>query len=162
MENTSGERDPLRTILIQALDWQSAHLSIEDVLARFGPESYGQRVYGLPYSPWQLVEHMRLTQRDILDFCRDPDYEEPRWPDDYWPAEVAPASPSAWDTALADFKADLESMKQLITDPAIDLFDKIPHGDGQTYIREALLVVDHNAYHLGQLVVLWRLISKRD
>lgn len=149
----------LREHLVRALDWRSAHLGTDEVVGQFGPENYGVKFDPLPYSAWQLVEHMRITQRDILDFCRDPSYQEPQWPDAYWPTESAPARPSDWETALLSFQSDLADMKRLVADPSIDLFATIPHGDGQTYLREALLVIDHNAYHLGALVVLWRLLA---
>lgn len=150
----------VREYLANALDWKSAHIGMDDVFGRFGPATYGVRVEPLPYSAWQLVEHMRITQRDILDFCRDPSYQEPHWPDDYWPTEAAPAGSAHWDTALQAFRQDLADMKRLVSDEGIDLLAPIPHGDGQTYLREALLVIDHNAYHLGQLVVLWRLVAR--
>lgn len=149
----------LREHLVRALDWRAAHLGLDEVVGRFGPDTYGARVRSLPYTAWQIVQHMRLTQRDILDFCRDANYREPRWPEDYWPAKDAPHRPAEWETALLSFHSDLADMKQFIADPSIDLFATIPHGDGQTYLREALLVIDHNAYHLGQLVILWRLLS---
>lgn len=159
MKNTPGSDHPLRELLVRALDWESAHLGLDEVMSRFSAATYGRRVTGLPYTAWQLLEHMRLTQRDILNFCRDPSYEEPRWPDDYWPPEPAPESGSAWETSALSFKSDLAEMKQLVADPATDLHRAIPHGSGQTYLREALLIIDHNAYHLGQLVVLWRLLE---
>ena len=101
---------------------------------------------------WEIVEHMRLTQRDILDFCVKSDYSEPHWPDDYWPKSAAPPSDEAWDRSLAAYKDDLAAVQRLATDPSIDLFATIPHGKGQTYLRELLLVADHTAYHVGQLV----------
>ena len=102
---------------------------------------------------------MRLAQRDILDFCRDPNYRAPRWPDDSWPESAAPPSEEAWQESVAAFCADRAAMRQLIADPALDLNARIPHGDGQTYLREALLVADHNAYHVGELVVVRRLLG---
>ena len=161
MQNTSGGDHPLRELLVRAMDWESAHIGMDTVFSRFGPTSYGARIEGLPYTPWQLLEHMRLTQRDILDFCRDPDYHEPSWPDDYWPYETAPADANHWEQAVLQFKSDLAEMKSLIADPGLDLHATIPHGTGQTYLREAVLIIDHNAYHLGQLVVLWRLVEPK-
>ena len=119
-------------------------------------ELRGTQPDGLPHSLWQLVEHLRITQEDILDFCRNADYEEMKWPDDYWPKSPAPPSGSAWDDSISAFREDREAMEALAMDESIDLFATIPHGSGQTYIREILLVADHNAYHLGQLVAVRR------
>lgn len=101
---------------------------------------------------WQLLEHLRITQHDILEFWRNPDYKEMTWPDDYWPAHAAPPGAAAWDESIAAFRRDREELKQRVADSKVDLFAAIPHGTGQTYLREALLVADHNAYHIGQLV----------
>jgi hypothetical protein len=103
-----------------------------------------------------LVEHLRLAQHDILDFCVNPEYEEMTWPDDYWPRQPAPPSAKAWDESLAAYRADLAKMQALVRDPAIDLFARVPQGTGQTYLREALLVADHTAYHVGQIVLVRR------
>ena len=149
----------LRAYLAKALDWQEAHAGFEKVVEGLPPELRGTRPKGLPYSAWQLVEHMRLTQRDILEYCRNPNYVEPKWPDDYWPATDAPPSSAAWDESVARFRRDRQALKQLANDPGIDPFAKIPHGSGQTYLRELLLVVDHNAYHLGELVAVRRLLG---
>ena len=146
----------LRAQLRRILGWQDAHVGFEKSVEGLAPKLRGKRVEGFPHSPWELVEHMRLTQRDILDFCRDPKYEEPTWPDDYWPASPEPSSPSAWDAAISAFREDRTALEALAADESIDLFATIPHGTGQTYIREILLVADHNAYHLGQLVAVRR------
>jgi len=105
------------------------------------------------------VEHMRIAQWDILEFVRNPRYVELKFPDDYWPRGDAPPNSAAWDQSLASFRADLKAMQDIVADPATDLFARIPHGDGQTILREALLVADHNAYHLGQLVVVRRALG---
>jgi uncharacterized damage-inducible protein DinB len=148
--------DPLRLHLVKLLDWQDAHVSFDAAVEGIPPELWGAQPEGLPYSPWQLLEHMRLTQRDILDFCRNPSYVEAKWPGDYWPRAATPPKADAWDKSVADFRADREMLKRLAADPELDLFAKIPHGTGQTYLRELLLVADHNAYHLGQLVAVRR------
>jgi uncharacterized damage-inducible protein DinB len=114
---------------------------------------------GLPYSGWQLLEHARLAQHDILEFCRNPEYREMNWPDDYWPKSAEPPSSSAWDDSVADFRRDRDSLAAIAVDPAVDLSARIPHGSGQTYARELLLVVDHNAYHLGEMVAVLRLLG---
>jgi uncharacterized damage-inducible protein DinB len=151
--------DALRAHLRKLLDWQDAHASFDAAVDDVPPELRGKRPEGLPYSPWQLLEHLRLAQRDILDFCRDPEYAERKWPDDYWPADPMPPSAGAWDESVAAFRADRRELQRLASDPALDLFARIPHGDGQTYLRELLLVADHNAYHVGQLVAVRRLLG---
>ena len=109
---------------------------------------------GFAHSPWELLEHLRLAQRDLLDFCRDSGYKAPKWPDDYWPASAAPPDDATWDRSVKAFVADREELKALVSDASLDLTAKIPHGTGQTYLRSILLVADHNAYHVGQLVAV--------
>lgn len=150
----------LRGQLARCLDWKEAHAGVEDALAGFPPELRGKAPHGVPYSAWQLLEHMRIAQRDIVEFCRDRDYEAPAWPDDYWPPSPEPPYEGAWDRSLAAFREDLESLKSLAGDPAVDLFAVVPTGEeGQTYLRALLLVADHNAYHVGQVVVVRRLLG---
>jgi uncharacterized damage-inducible protein DinB len=151
--------DQLRQQLSRILNWQEAHASFDSAINGIPSELYGVQPEGLPFSPWQLLEHLRFTQRDIIDFCRDPNYSEPKWPDDYWPATVAPPSANAWDESVAAYRADIEQFQQFIADPALDLFATIPHGNGQTYLREVLLVADHAAYHIGQIVAVRRLLG---
>ena len=151
--------DLLRAHVRRLLDWEDAHVGFDAAVRDFPHELRGKQVEGLPYSPWQLVEHMRIAQHDILDFCRNPRYVEMKWPDDYWPKTAEPPSADAWESALAAFHRDREALKQFFVDPGLDLFAKIPHGTGQTYLREALVVADHNAYHLGQLVAVRRLLG---
>jgi hypothetical protein len=116
-------------------------------------------VDGVPHTPWRLLEHMRIAQWDILEFSRDPGHVSPAFPEGYWPEGDAPPEAQAWDRSVRAFRADLQAMQDLVRDPATDLFARIPHGDGQTVLREALLVADHNAYHLGQLVMLRRCLG---
>ena len=149
----------LRAQLRTLLDWRDAHADFEAATRDIPPALRAKQPDGMPYSPWQLLEHMRLTQRDILEFCRNASYTEPSWPDDYWPAGEAPPTAGAWDESIAAFRRDREAMQRLAEDPAVDLFARIPHGTGQTYLRELLLVADHNAYHLGQLVATRRLLG---
>jgi uncharacterized damage-inducible protein DinB len=151
--------DPLRAHLLRLLDWQDAHASFDAAIDGIPAELHGIQPVDLPYSLWQLLEHLRLTQRDILEFCRNPEYVELQWPQDYWPATVAPPSDAAWEESIAGFRADRGALKQLAAGPEPDLFAAIPHGSGQTYLRELLVVADHNAYHLGQLVVIRRLLG---
>lgn len=151
--------DPLRAHLLRLLDWQDAHATFDAAVQGIPAEFHGAVPPGLAHSAWQLLEHVRIAQRDILDFCRDPAYVEPKWPDDYWPASAAPPSPSAWEESVEAFRSDREAVKQLVADPRLDLYAPIPWGSGQTYLREVLLVADHNAYHVGQLVLLRRLLG---
>jgi uncharacterized damage-inducible protein DinB len=150
---------PLREQLSKILDWTAAHVSF-DAVVRDLPESLrGVQPSGLPYSPWQLLEHLRITQHDILEFCVNPDYTELTWPDDYWPEGPEPASRVAWNTSIEQFIRDRAALQRLSLDPRIDLESRIPHGQGQTYLRELLLAADHAAYHVGELVVVRRLLG---
>jgi hypothetical protein len=114
---------------------------------------------GAEHSSWELVEHLRIAQWDILDFSSNPEYRERRWPEDYWPKSAAPASEAAWDESVSSFLADRRALCDLVMDPVTDLYARIPHGSGQTILREALLAGDHNAYHVGQLVLVRRLLG---
>jgi uncharacterized damage-inducible protein DinB len=149
----------LRAQLARLLDWEDAHLSFDAAVEGVPPKLRGAAPAGLPYSPWQLIEHLRLTQHDILDFCRNPNYRELHWPDDYWPASAAPPKPADWDESIAQFRHDRAALQSLASDSKIDLFARIPHGSGQTYLRELLLVADHSAYHVGQLVTVRRALG---
>jgi uncharacterized damage-inducible protein DinB len=149
----------LRAQLARLLDWEDAHLSFDAAVEGVPPKLRGAAPAGLPYSPWQLIEHLRLTQHDILDFCRNPNYRELHWPDDYWPASAAPPKPADWDESIARFRRDRAALQSLASDQTIDLFARIPHGSGQTYLRELLLVADHSAYHVGQLVTVRRALG---
>lgn len=149
-----GQDRSLRDHLLELLKAGSAHLGFDEAIAGLTPELRGKKVPGLAHSIWQLVEHLRLAQWDILDFSRNPDYKEMKFPDDYWPAAEAPPSDEAWEQSVAAFRRDLQAMKDLVADPNTDLFAKIPGGTGQTILREALLVADHNAYHVGQIVTV--------
>ena len=149
----------LRKHLLDLLDGGSAHLKPSQVLKDFPAEARDRKPAGAPHSPWQLLEHMRIAQWDILRFSRDPNHVSPPYPQGYWPAGEGPESEQAWENSVEAFQADLEEMKQLVADSAVELLAKIPHGDGQTLLREAMLVADHNAYHLGQLVLLRRLLG---
>ena len=148
----------LRQHLTRLLSWRDAHADFDAAVADLPPESHGVAPPGLPYSPWQLLEHMRLTQADILAFCARPDYREGTWPDDYWPATAAPPNAQAWDASIAAFHRDRTALQQMIND--CDLFANVPAGTGQTLLREFLLVADHTAYHVGQLVAVRRLLGK--
>jgi len=149
----------LRDHVAKLLDWQEAHVGFDRAVADLAEPLRGRVPPGLPYSPWQLVEHLRITQHDILDFCRNPAYRELSWPDDYWPRSPAPPSGSAWDESVRRFREDRAALQRLARDPAIDLAAPIPHGTSQTYLRELLLAADHTAYHVGELIVVRRLLG---
>jgi uncharacterized damage-inducible protein DinB len=142
----------LREQLAKLLDWEEAHVGFDKAVARLAAESRGVRPAGCAHSAWELVEHIRLSQRDILSFCVDPVYQEARWPDDYWPPAAAPPTAIAWDESLDGYRRDREALKRLARDQTIDLFAKVPNGSGQTYLRELLLVANHTSYHVAQLV----------
>ncbi len=148
--------DSLRAQLAKLLDWKEAHVGFDAAVEGIPPDIRGRRPEGLPHSPWELLEHLRITQHDILDFCVNPAYEEMHWPDDYWPSSSQPTA-EQWDKSIKDFRADREAMKRLAAEA--DLFAKIPHGTGQTYLREILLVADHTTYHVGQLVSVRQLLG---
>ena len=149
----------LRDHLLYLLRGGGAHLDFESAIAGLPANLRGAKPASLPHTPWRLLEHMRIAQWDILRFSVDPDHVSPEFPAGYWPEGDAPPTPAAWDESVAAFRDGLEAMKSLVSDPATDLFTPIPHGSGQTVLREALLVADHNAYHLGQLVTIRRLLS---
>lgn len=145
---------PVRKHLDSLLGMEGAHISFDEAVKNFPAHLRGVKPNGAPHSAWELLEHMRIAQNDILDFSRNPGYKEKAWPDDYWPATAAPPDDKAWDHSIRQFRHDLAEIQKLIADHSSDLLAKIPHGDGQTLLREALLVADHNAYHLGQLMFL--------
>ena len=149
----------VRDLLRNALAWQDAHATFDDAVEGIPADVRGIQPAGLPYSAWQLLEHLRITQRDILDFCVDANYTEKKWPDDYWPSSPAPASAAAWDGSIRAFVADRKALQTLAADTSVDLEATIPNGSGQTYLRELVLVIDHSAYHVGQLVLLRRLLG---
>lgn len=151
---TVDQNSALRDQLQKILDWQDAHANFDAAVKDFPARMQGARPEGFPHSGWQLLEHMRLTQEDILDFCRNPDYEERKWPDEYWPKTPEPPSPKSWQESVAAYERDRDDFKKLTVDPNLDLFATIPHGTGQTYLREILLVADHTSYHVGQLIML--------
>jgi len=149
----------LRQQLAKFVDFGEAHATGDAAMAELDLELQGKRPKGLKHSPWELLEHLRITQHDILDFCRNPKYKEMAWPADYWPTSAAPPSGHSWKKSVAIFRADRDALRALAEDQAIDLFARIPHGDGQTYLRELLLAQDHLSYHIGQLIVVRQLLG---
>ncbi len=149
----------LREHVLYLLDGGGAHLDFEKAVAELPVELRGAKAANIPHSPWRLIEHMRICQWDILEFSTNPDHVSPDFPNGYWPDSDAQPDDLAWDKSLSQFRDDLEAMRQLVRAESTDLFGKIPHGDGQTILREALLVADHNAYHLGELVIVRRALG---
>ena len=149
----------VREHLAKLLAWEDAHVGFDKAVHGIPPALRGKRPSKLPYSPWQLVEHLRITQRDILEFCRNPEYQELKWPDDYWPAAAGPASSRKWAESIGQFRSDRELLQQLASDRSIELVARIPHGSGQTYLREILLAADHAAYHVAELVIVRRVLG---
>jgi DinB superfamily len=153
------ERTSLRQHLVDLLEGGNAHATFDDVVADFPEAARGQKPANLPHSAWMLVEHLRLAQWDILEFSRSAKHKSPAWPEGYWPRSEAPPIPADWNRSVQQWHADLKAMVDLVEDPKTDLFAKIPWGDGQTILREALLLADHNAYHLAQIVDVRRLLG---
>ena len=151
--------DPVREHILQLLKGGAAHVDFDAAVAGLPPRLRGVRPKGSPYSAWQLVEHIRIAQWDILEFSHNPKHVSPKWPDGYWPKKPAPPSVAAWNKSIRAVRSDIKAMQALVANPKRDLFAPFPHGDGQTLLREALLVADHNAYHIGQLVLLRRLLG---
>lgn len=151
--------ESLREQLRDLLTWGEAHVDFAGAIDELRPEHQGASHPSIPHTPWRLVEHLRIAQHDILRFCIDPGHASPDWPDGYWPEGDAPPGPEDWHQSVESFLADRRTMVDLILDPSTDLFARIPHGDGQTILREALLLADHNAYHVGQLVTIRRLLG---
>jgi uncharacterized damage-inducible protein DinB len=152
--------DALRAQLVRILDWEEAHVGFDKAMEGIPEDKRGSRAEGFEHSLWQLLEHLRLAQNDILDFCVNARYvHSMKWPDDYWPTP-APPNASAWTESIATFKADREKLKNLACDTGLDLFAHVPTGKGpQTYLRALLLIADHNAYHLGQVVAVRRALG---
>src|SRR5438270_2479007 len=140
--------DPLRKHLLELLDGKNAHADFTAALKGFPVKRAGEKPDGVPYSAWQLLEHMRIAQRDILEFSRNAKHVSPKWPEGYWPKTEGPPNQTAWNKGVKDFRRDLKSMQELVANPKVDLFAPLPWGDGQTILREALLLADHNAYHV--------------
>lgn len=149
----------LREQLVQVLDWDHAHIKFDDAVKDFAPALRGKRPDGGPHSAWELLEHLRITLWDILEFTRDAKHVSPDFPKGYWPTSEAPPNDNAWDESIAKYRADLRALAELTADTSIDLYARIPHGDGQTVLREILLTIDHNAYHLGQLMMVRRILG---
>jgi hypothetical protein len=149
----------LREHLLYVLRGGGAHADFDSVVKDFPVELINERALNIPYTAWQLLEHMRITQWDILEFSRNARHVSPPWPEGYWPMGEERADSAAWEKTIEAFRADLKAMEELVEDSSTDLFAPIAHGEGQTLLREALLVADHNAYHLGALVTIKRMLG---
>ena len=144
----------IRRQLVQLLTDSQAHMTFEQAVAEYPLSAINTVFPNGAYTPWHLVEHLRLTQRDILDFMTDPHYREGVWPDDYWPTRDTQATEADWRQTIATFQRDMQALVAIVTDPQTDLDAVIPHGSGQTIFREIVLVADHNAYHIGEFAIM--------
>ena len=151
--------EALRDHLAALLEGGHAYMKVEEILGGFPASLVSSKIAGVVHTPWQLMEHIRIAQWDILEFSRDPGHVSPKFPDGYWPDSETPPDEESWGKGVEALTRDLQLMVDLVKDPATDLFAAIPHGSGQTVLREALLVADHNAYHFGQLMVLRRALE---
>jgi hypothetical protein len=158
----SAQDKSLRKHLVSLLIGGGAHVGFDEAVRKLPFELQGKRPNGSDHSPWELLEHLRIAQWDILEFSRDPKHVSPKFPDGYWPTSPTPPDKHAWEESADQFRSDLKAMIELIEKESCDLFAKIPHGDGQTILREALVLADHNSYHLGQLVLLRRQLGAWD
>jgi hypothetical protein len=149
-----GQDDILRSHLLSLLRGGNAHMPFDAAVADFPPEAYNNLPPQVPYTPWHLLEHLRRTQRDIFEFVVNPGYVSPEWPKGYWPGQDETADQARWEESLRGFRADLQSMIDIVEDPNTDLEGEIPHAPGYTILREALLIADHNAYHIGEFAIL--------
>jgi hypothetical protein len=162
LKETTMKTDPdrsLRQHLVDLLKGGNAHAKFDEITAGVPQKLRGQKPPGFPHSPWMLLEHLRISQRDILEFSRNKNHVSPNWPEGYGPRTEAPPSSAAWSASVNNFRKDLRAMQGLVANPKTDLHARIPWGEGQTILREALLVTDHNAYHLAQLVDVRRLLG---
>ncbi len=151
----------LRRMLVDAMRGHHSHIDFDDAVKDFPVELRGKKPSDAPHTAWQLLEHMRLAQNDILEFSRNPQHQSPKWPEGYWPVTEAPPDEKAWDASVRGFRKDARELNSLVESPAQDLFKAFEHGDGQTLLREALLVATHNSYHLGQLVFLKKTLTSQ-
>jgi hypothetical protein len=153
------KKDPVREQVLHLLSGGNAHIKFDDAVSGFPAEIRAVKPKGAPHSGWELLEHMRIAQSDILQFSLSAKHVSPPWPAGYWPEDLKPPSDAAWKKSISSFKKDLKAMESLIENPKTDLYAKIPHGTGQNILREALLVADHNAYHLGQIVLVRQILG---
>lgn len=156
---TRDHEQALRDHLIGLLAGGSAHAKFEDAVKGFPAKLRDKKPAKFSHTPWMLLEHLRITQWDILEFSRNAKHVSPKWPEGYWPKTEGPPKAASWDKSVREFRRDLKAMQKLVANPKTDLYARIPWGDGQTILREALLVGDHNAYHVAQLVDVRRMLG---
>jgi hypothetical protein len=156
---TKDHQQSLRKHLLELLEGGSAHAKFDDVIKNLPAKLRGRKPAKFPHSAWMLLEHMRLAQWDILEFSRNPKHVSPKWPEGYWPKTEGPPNAAAWSKSIQQFRRDLKAMQKLVANAKADLFAPIPWGEGQTVLREVLLLADHNAYHLGQLLDVRRMLG---
>jgi hypothetical protein len=149
----------LRAELDLLLKGGGAHADFERAVADVPADLAGHKPKGAPHTAWELLEHLRIAQWDMLEFSRDASYKSPKWPEGYWPKTPAPPDADAWQQSVEAFRANNSEMRKLVADSGSDLYAVLPHGDGQTLLREALQLADHNAYHIGELIFLRRLLG---
>jgi len=147
----------LRDHLVRLLSKEQAHAGFAAAIADLPKKLRAVKIPASPHTPWQLLEHLRIAQWDILEFCRNPRHVSPPYPEGYWPPTDTPPDDAAWERSVSAFRADLQAMVDLVKNPKTDLFARIPHGEGQTVLREAMLLADHNSYHIGQFILLRRM-----
>lgn len=152
-------RDIIILELISLIDKGNAHASFEDAVKEIPMDLLTKAPDGLPYSIWQLVEHIRITQWDIVEFCTNPDHQSPKWPDEYWPPAVVAVTEREWENSLAKIKKDRARFFDVLKHQETDLYAPFDYGDGQSIFREALLIADHNSYHVGEIIVIRRLLG---
>ena len=156
-----SESGALRRMLVDAMRGQEAHVDFDAAIEEFPAELRGVKPEGAPHTAWELLEHMRIAQNDILEFSRDAKHQSPKWPEGYWPATGTPPGANAWDASVRAFQKDAREFNKLVQDSQQDLFKSFEHGEGQTLLREALLITAHNSYHLGQLVYLKKMLTEK-
>ncbi len=159
MANSTSNDQILVEQLAELIENGHAHATLGDVVKGLPLKDIGVKPGGLPYSIWQLVEHIRITQWDILEFSRNPAHTSPKWPDEYWPAEDVPAGEKEWKESLRRIESDRKEFLELLRSDNVDLYTPFPHGDGQNLLREAMLIADHTSYHLGEILVIRRLLN---
>jgi hypothetical protein len=154
------KNSPLQQHLLDLLSFKGAHAGFDEAVRGLAVPLRGKKIRGVPHTAWQLLEHMRIAQSDILEFSRDAKHVSPKWPEGYWPEAATPPSGGAWNKSILSFRRDLDELKKLVANADEEhLYARIPHGDGQTLLREALLVADHNSYHLGQLILIRKIMG---
>ncbi len=156
---TNSDRS-LREHLAKLLDGRQAHVGMDSAIDKLSLDELSRKPEGAPWTLWELFEHVRIAQWDVVEFSKSAEHQSPEYPKGYWPDDDAPQDADAWKQSVASFRRDLAAMKAMVLDPEGDLHAKIPHGDGQTILREAMLVADHNAYHLGQMVLLMKMLGR--